>query len=324
MKIRQPLCNSVRCDNLIGFLVAFEKRTKTMETCCDNPIEIIDSNDSTSFSIHPAYIRHKHAARRASRGRSRIPVQNKVFAHSSKNEIDDSFTGTNIKQNFGTDTSGQSLHESDRSDLMVLALAEEVEVVIETKNESIVATESRICHAPLDSLESMENERNQDILDQQAASSSCASSPIAAYNGKVSCRTKKEETGEDKSSALVLPLRNSSKLNELLLTVKNNKQGDRSTCREFIPLQKQSSEKENKTIVVFRDPISEVIPTAHGFVIGDLVDIQNGKFNNKTGRVIRVYEDLVLVTILGEFIKPLYLSPSMLRLTKVSKIIIVY
>lgn len=110
-------------------------------------------------------------------------------------------------------------------------------------------------------------------------------------------------------------------------------QRNNQTICDLKPLQSELIEKENKdATVAFRDPISELIPTERGqtslhnprLEIGDLVDIRNGRYTNKIGRVLKVSEDVVLVAIIGEFIKPLYVSPSMLRPANMSQIKIIY
>jgi hypothetical protein len=334
--MKSRLCSSIRCDDLIGFWVTFEKKAKTMESCWKHPIEIIDSNDSTSFSVHPAYIRHKHAAQRAYRGRSRFSTHDKCFDDRAKHRIDQKW---NVADTTPDDdfSSGQSARESEKSSLTVVALEEVVEVIIDTtEGEKSGQMKSSECAVAPNFPETFDNA-------QKHGSTSSAPKSIKEASWKVNYKTKIEETEDDVSSAFAIPFQNSQKLNDLLNKNDNpsgrckfkqtHVQDKHQTVCELTTLQTELSEKENKNAAVaFRDPISEMIPTRHGLisseqmtlVIGDLVDIQNGTYHNKTGRVIRVFENLVLVAIVGEFIKPLYLSPSLLGLTNVNHIRVIY
>jgi hypothetical protein len=344
--MKNRLWRSVRCDELIGFLVAFENKAKTLETCCEHPIiEIIDSNDSTSFSIHPAYVRHENTARRVYRGRSRLRAQNINIEDRSKNQIDQKLISIPGQPNEEF-SDGLSILESDKSGLKVLALDEVVEVVIDTNDEentdTMITKEFSLSE---DFNVTIENAENQAKLDDGTVSSSSALTSMKSASWKIYNGTQKEETEDDISSDSVIPFRNSQKFNKLLpRKIQKNKADQRNnaqpkgqstnqTVGDVTPIQNEIVEKENKdAIVAFRDPISEVIPTEHGLIsskhmilnIGDLVDIQNDRFTNKIGRVIKVSEDLVLVAMVGEFIKPLYVSPSKLRRANASHINIIY
>jgi hypothetical protein len=336
---------SVRCDELIGCLVAFEKKAKTVETCCDHQIEIIDSNDSTSFSIHPAYIRHEHTARQAYRGRSRLPAQNTNSEDRFKNRNDQKLIGAHEQP---CNDRGRSIRESEKSGLTVHALDEVVEIVIDKKEEE--STDPMITlelYIPAESNENIENVEKQVKLDDDTESSSSALTCMEEANWKINNGTKNEETKDDNSFNDVIPFRNSKKFNELLVFPERMNSIHSGRCKDeqpkvrsihqavcnLTPLQREHAEKENKeAVVAFRDPISEVIPTGLGsnssnhtmLAIGDLVDIRNGRYTNKIGRVIKVSGDLVLVAIAGEYIKTLYVSPSMLRPVNMSNINVIY
>lgn len=204
MKYR--LWKSARCDELIGFLVAFESKAKTLETCCEHPIEIIESNDSTSFSIHPAYIRHEHAARQAYRGRSRLPAQHGNFENISKTKQ------TNKEISGCLSTNESSIH----SDLTVQAREEAVEVVFGAKGgENTDTMIERESYLPTYSNENIECATAQQKSDDDTASSSSALSCNEDDMWKIRNEGKKEDKGKCAPSDFMMPLRNSQKDNEL-------------------------------------------------------------------------------------------------------------
>jgi hypothetical protein len=375
------ICGSGRCDELIGLLVAFEKKAKTMEACCELPGENIDSNDSASMSVHPAYIRHNDSTRRARRGRSKPPVHEKGHYEQSKNDDENAFTNAMhnqtpviLNEDDGADsTKNISESEKGKSGHTILAVAEVVEVVIDEEREKLLfhfeCSESSVSSPDVSHFETtfaiarVANENNWDALVKSSnnmsivltlhddfpfdaatenfevvtKSSSSAFTPIGERGGTVDVADKHEEGTHDVLPNNVAPFRISQKSNELLLPDKLTLNGlsilksrlpvnikdEKSIFREKNTTQKVMRGIESKQMVVaFRTPIHEVIPIKQGLVTskhvslvqGDYVDITDGMYKNKTGRVAKVFEDLVQVEVGTGFIKPLYLSPVMLRL----------
>jgi hypothetical protein len=67
-----------------------------------------------------------------------------------------------------------------------------------------------------------------------------------------------------------------------------------------------------KASVTFHEPHHVVTSLNNSIVAGECVDIVDGMYKNKTGRVVKVTEELAQVVI-GGFVQPFYLSPLMLR-----------
>lgn len=323
--------SKARCDNLIGLLVSFENKTKTIQPCCEMPIDMIDSNDSTSVSVQPMRIRHGNGSSRTQRGRSRTPVREnindaKILKNYEQVDYIDPNKDNKLTQ-FGLPSQTYSIMNMPSSDIenevtnkMILAESESVEVIFdsgvinepsnfenilpETSNsdtEFVNSCVSTAKHYPITS----------EIYDKRRAKK-CHDFITEKLDAITLCTHRDDEFSSTKPQKLkesLVPsecgiLTRSSKINC----------GNQGKHREKTGTQ---------MVVVFRTPVHEVIPRndmeKSSFVIGDFVAITNGVHKNKYGRVSKVFDDVVQVTVqLSQgFTNTILLSPLILQLQEV-------
>ena len=320
---------SRRYDDMIGFLVAFEKRAKTMEVCCDMKVEAITSNESSSSSDQPSYVRHADTIKRSRRGRVRDPVPKRIEGEGSnscnenKPTVDDeNFNCNNVAIiNSPNNMSKDSDHE-------ITFVSDDIEVTLncnESECNAALGT-SGVTDAkfklPVNKLVKPENDfssscEHLEIIDVVSLSSSMA---LVAPPGLTIEKIEKEasQLREDlNGNANPRKYRESSNLKSSSI-LRERQYFSEDMLKEIF---RGTSTHQKVAGVVFRDPVHEVIPFKGGtstpscniYDIGDQVEIADGIHRRKIGRVVKTLGDVVQIEV-GS-LKPtyMYVSPGILQ-----------
>jgi hypothetical protein len=296
---------------MIGYLVAFEKKAKTMEVCCD--LQNDATKGSESISSYGQHIRYARSIPRSQRGRMRDSVTTRSAC---------------MPQSIAMTTDINCIAED-----VIVAKSDVVEVIMNTLDGNL-----------------SEGDEN---LGLTCSSFHCTmpaefASPIHKL---VKCEGKSGESFDNfhfKTVSLESPLLkleafderrikevSSNKFNHAAKTQIFHKTSMMPPCRILGQQQQQLNvvEKEvfrevntdQKTVgVIFRDPIYEVIPFQQSFAVpesdffseynlGDEVEIVDGIYRRKIGRILKILGDVVQVEMANIKPKLLYISPKKLQ-----------
>jgi hypothetical protein len=268
-----------RYDDMIGYLVAFEQKARTMEVCCDLQNDATTTSTSTASSA--SCVRHAHSIKRSQRGRS-------ISSRSNA-------TPKNV---------AIATEVNCMSDNVIVSESDDVEVIINCNDLdgqenvgtglcSFPETLNTAFTLPLNKLVKCESVR-------------CRIETVSVAQEKFKLGECDEEQFEKILS------------NDLKYVADQKNFQEISILRPSSILKVQQPKMAG---VMFRDPIHEVIPLKHGFIkpncsvhnLGDQVEIADGIYGQKIGRVVKSLGDVVQVEVGNRKPKLLYISPKMLQ-----------
>jgi hypothetical protein len=233
-----------RYDDMIGYLVAFEKRAKTMEVCCDLQSDAIISNESSSSSAQ--YVRHARSIKRSNRGRLRDPVPTRCEGIVN-NKSCESIT-------MASDTVDNPRKMKVESEHKIIAVSDVVEVIMtcnDSDAEENLGTTGSHYSIPMDKRVKDENGSSIafDNFDFKAVSSSSSTVTVPQQGMKLGACNEGQFLSSDFNHTAI-----SEKFHETSILRQSR-----------ILREQQQSESNQKVIgVFFRDPIHEVIPFKQG------------------------------------------------------------
>lgn len=309
MKGKANKSGAQRYDDMIGYLVAFEKKANTIEVCCNLQAEALNSNGSSSSSTPDSHIRYARSIKRSHRGRLRDPVPKRNEGITYRNNIVNLVT---VDEENHYDNPAKRDKESDH---MIIAISDVVEVIMkfnETERSTSAMNEhvkpENYCSTSFDNLEIKTGSSSSSMLIVEQEPLSIGKGDMIQVSEFLQNDCNRTAISQKSSEASIL--RPSSILKD--------QQPSQFVAKECI----RETKTDPKVIgVVFRDPIFEVIPSKQSSIgsnscvynVGDHVEIADGMHSRKIGRIVKTLGDIVQIEV-GN-VKPmyLYLSPNMLQ-----------
>jgi hypothetical protein len=344
--------NTQRYDDMIGFLVAFEKRAKKMEVCCDLETHGVNSNDSTSsfVSVNPSIVRKSDSTKAYPRGRLRTPVQEVIELEGSKKDtgIDGCFVAFKSDLKFIDDESficdtinSDSSNKEFNTDHKIFAALEVVEVIMNNEDShpfsELKATAKQVGEVTECIFDDFQKrpQQHRSFISTLAIDLNGSKCDITAVDALEVITVSSSSSFMIGAPPELQPYDSGSfdrkcqefQLDDADLAVDSEGTNEASILRASNIASRIKEEngilRETKTNqVIFRDPIHEVIPMKHdlytpskytSYAVGDHVEIMEGIYKHKVGRVVKITGDLVQVEVGVGFFMSLYISPSMLQ-----------
>ena len=336
---RTKTASSKRYDGMIGYLVAFEKRAKTMEVCCDLQNDAIISIESNSSSTSSAScVRHAGSIKRSHRGRTRKPApkpSENGTSNSSAEKVKMAEDVICVCDTGGVTINKKHSKTNQTSEQMIITALDVVEVVISC-NEPDDQENLWTSHPPVPELMlasftvplhqhvKCENASGTPIDNFDSKKVSSTSSTVSA--AKHTCRLGNGiYNGEELIHILSNDLSHtahSQKLDKTSIlqpiSILKERQHVEITENEFF---REAQTKQKVLGVAFREPIHDVIPSKKGSIspyncvyrLGDHVEITDGIYRRQIGRIVKTLGDIVQVEVDSRKPKFLYISPNMLQ-----------
>jgi hypothetical protein len=309
MKGRIENCKRNQIDNMIGFLVAFEKRAKTMEACCHLTNEAIISNESSISPSSPSYNRYAESMKRSQRNRIKCSASKgfENLGSSNPSSIDEASVPHDIKDH---------ISRNGVNDHAIFASLDIVEVIMnrrKVKECSKVGSENIRKLIATKSLTPKLVAEHSAVKEKSEALTVTSSTSVINVDPKHINAVEYGKDIKEKLSDVARIVKESQTCIDMQTQQTSNSSRALQTINKDEPLR---NTKASMTGVIFRNPIYEIIPMKHSLTrspqsackVGDNIEISYGIHRHQTGRVVKTLGDIVQVDIGSS--KPMYLYVS--------------